>query len=54
MTYEERFLSAQKCINNIDDFLEYAYASSTPDQIKATIMEHIDRYSREVSGQKEA
>lgn len=45
---DRRFLVAQNCINRIDDYLEYSYASRTPDQIKERIMEYIDQYSKEL------
>jgi hypothetical protein len=32
----------QKCINRIDDFLEYRYLNYRPDQIKIVIMAYID------------
>lgn len=48
--YEGRFEMAQKCINDIDDYLEYAYmAHSTPRSLRDRVMSFIDNYGEEIA-----
>lgn len=49
MDYRKKFYTAQRCINRIDDLLEYRWRSLTSEQIRDRIMQIIDNYSYEVS-----
>lgn len=39
----------QKCVNKIEDYLEYRYRGDTPDKIKEKIMGHIDELTENIA-----
>lgn len=38
----------QKCVNDIDDFLEYLYSHYTKEEIRAFILNHINTLTRDL------
>ncbi len=55
MTDHEKFLLAQKCINEIEDFLEYAYRGLSGGHVREIVMQTVDKYAASVSeGQTDA
>jgi len=38
----------QRCINDIDDYLEYPYKSHSKEKIRNIIMEYIDNLTKEI------
>lgn len=46
MSVEKMLEAYQKCINKIDDFLEYRYSSYTKEEIRTAILSHITKLSK--------
>ena len=49
MNYRDKFYMAQKCINEIDDFLEYRYRGLSGSHIREIIMGYVAEYAHDVS-----
>ena len=45
---DKLLLSYMKCVNSIEDFMEYMYKSCTKEEIKKEIMAHIDELVNEI------
>jgi hypothetical protein len=48
MTPVDIMMAYAKCINRIDDYLEYMYKANTPDEMKKVIMSYIDAANSEI------
>jgi hypothetical protein len=46
---EKRIEAYQKCVNKIDDFLEYRYANYTKEEIRTAILSHIFKLNKDLT-----
>lgn len=49
MEYREKFYLAQKCINEIDDFLEYRWSQYEAEDIRHIIMGMVGAYAHDIA-----
>jgi len=51
--HEKRHMAALRCINFIDDYLEYRWRSHDAQAVRDYVMNYIDMYAESASGKRE-
>ena len=49
MTTEEQLAAYQRCVNRIDDYLEYAWTEDTGLMVRDRVCEEVDKLTRELA-----